>query len=96
MAGPSSRREVRLIDAQGPGRPFVPAQLYRDYPAMELETIESLWQEARERVAMKGMVQGLTALEHAHWDWRNKIDCVELEFVGRQATDWLASIGEFQ
>jgi hypothetical protein len=45
---------------------------------------------------MKGMVQGLTALEHAHWDWRNKIDRVELEFVGRQATDWLASIGEFQ
>jgi hypothetical protein len=63
---------------------------------VELEHLESLWQESRERAATEGMAEGLAPLEHSHWDRRNKIDSVEagFEFVGHQATAWLASIEE--
>jgi hypothetical protein len=44
---------------------------------VELEHLESLWQESRERAATEGMAAGLAPLEHSHWDWRNKIDSVE-------------------
>jgi hypothetical protein len=77
MASPTSWREVRLVHAQAPGRPLVRGELYRDYPLVELEHLESLWQESRERVATEGMAEGLAPLEHSHWDWRNKIDRVE-------------------
>jgi GNAT superfamily N-acetyltransferase len=76
MTGPSSRRQVQLIDARVTHRPFVRAEVYRDYPFGELERIEALWAEAREQAAMEGLAAGL-ALEHAHWDWRNKADSVE-------------------
>jgi hypothetical protein len=68
MSNLSSPRIVRLLDARAPGRPFVAAELYRDYPAARLAAIESLWAEARGQVPH---------LEHAHWDWRNKADGVE-------------------
>jgi hypothetical protein len=77
MASPTSWREVRLVHAQAPGRPLVRGELYRVYPLVELEHLESLWQESRERVATEGMAEGLAPLEHSHWDWRNKIDRVE-------------------
>jgi len=68
MAGPSSQRQVELIDAETPGRPFIRADVYRDYPAVELEVIESLWANARERAATEGTALGLAPLEHSHWD----------------------------
>jgi len=77
MASPSSRREVQLVDAEAPGRPLVRAELYRDFPPVALENLESQWQEGRERAAAEGMAEGLAPLEHSHWDWRNKIDSVE-------------------
>lgn len=77
MAYSTSRREVRLIDARRPERPLVDAELYRDFPAAELDIIESVWHEARKRAVAAGIGAGLTPLEHLHWDWRNKIDSVE-------------------
>jgi hypothetical protein len=77
MSTPSSRRVVHLIDARVSGRPLVEADLYRDYPAAELEAIEARWAQAREEAAAAGFVQGLAPLEHAHWDWRNKAESVE-------------------
>jgi hypothetical protein len=58
----------------------VDAQLYRDYPLAELENVESLWAEAREKAAGESIAPGLPLLEHAHWDWRNKADSVEAHF----------------
>jgi hypothetical protein len=75
--GPSSRRVVRLIDARIPSRPFMSADVYRDYPPGELEVIEPLWADSRERVATEGRDAGLVPLEHSHWDWRNKVERVE-------------------
>lgn len=77
MSTPSLRRDVKLIDGGASRRRFVPAQLYRDYPFLELESIEALWAEAREHTATAGLVAGLAPLEHTHWDWRNKADSVE-------------------
>ena len=78
MSMPSSRRTVHLIDARAVTRPLVEADLYRDYPAAELEAVELRWARAREEAATAGLVQGLTPLEHAHWDWRNKAESVEI------------------
>ena len=64
MANPSSSTEVRLIDAQALGRPFVSAVIYRAYPTVELENVESLWAEARDRSAAEGAAAGLTPIVH--------------------------------
>jgi hypothetical protein len=72
-----SRRDVKLIAAVDPGRPFVAAFLYRDYPLQELEAIQNSWTDAREEAAIAGIAEGLAPLEHEHWDWRNKADSVE-------------------
>jgi hypothetical protein len=77
MSTPSLRRDVRLIDGRVPRRPFIAAQLYRDYPIVELDTIEARWGQAREQAATSGQIPGLAPLEHTHWDWRNKADSVE-------------------
>jgi hypothetical protein len=77
MSTPSSRKDVRLIDGRAAKRPFVTAQVYRDYPSVELEGIESQWAEAREQAAIAGWSAGLAPLEHEHWDWRNKADSIE-------------------
>jgi len=79
MSTPSSRRTVHLIDARVPARPLIAADLYRDYPAVELEVIEARWAQARDEAAIAGLVQGLTPLEHAHWDWRNKAESVDAQ-----------------
>ena len=77
MASPSSRRTIRLIDGRTRDRPLIPAEIYRDYPSSELDTIEMRWAEAREQAAVQGFAMGLAPLEHSHWDWRNKADSVE-------------------
>jgi hypothetical protein len=77
MSGPSFLRHVKLVDGHSVGRPFVAAQVYRDYPFIELENLEARWANAREQAAAAGLVTGLAPLEHAHWDWRNKADSVE-------------------
>jgi hypothetical protein len=77
MTSPSSRRNVKLLDGRVPGRPPVAAEVYRDYPAAELDGIEARWAKAREEAATSGLAAGLAPLEHAHWDWRNKADSVE-------------------
>jgi hypothetical protein len=74
---PSSHRSVYLLDNQVDGRPAVPASVYRDYFAHELEEIEARWTEARQTAASRSYAEGQTALEHEHWDWRNKADSVE-------------------
>jgi hypothetical protein len=74
MPTPSSFRNVKLIRARDAGRPFVAAQVYRDYPLTELENVEARWAAAREQAAATGEVAGLAPLEHEHWDWRNKSD----------------------
>lgn len=77
MSTPSSRRTVHLIDARIPARPLIAGDVYRDYPAVELEIIEARWAQARDEAAVAGLVHGLTPLEHAHWDWRNKAESVD-------------------
>jgi GNAT superfamily N-acetyltransferase len=67
--------------------------LYRDYPATELQTIETRWAEAREEAAMRGIVAGLAPLEHSHWDWRKKADSVE---IGRHMLVAVECAGEPQ
>ena len=66
MSIPSSSRAVRLIDARAPGRPFVPASVHRDYPAILLDDIEARWSAAREHAAVAGASAGLAPLEHSH------------------------------
>ena len=53
------------------------AEIYRDYPAILLDTIEVRWAQAREQAAAEGVAMGLAPLEHSHWDWRNKAESVE-------------------
>jgi hypothetical protein len=77
MGSPSSRRKVDLIDARATGRPLVAAEVYREFPSAELDEIESSWSIARERAEAERRAAGLTPVEHAHWDWRNKVDSVE-------------------
>ncbi len=72
-----SRRNVRLIDAQAKGRPFVSAFLYRDYPSFALDEIESAWAVAREQLTQEALNAGIDIPEHGHWDWRYKVDSVE-------------------
>jgi hypothetical protein len=55
----------------------VHADLYRDYPAVELASVEALWGDAREEAARLATAAGTAPLEHSHWDWRNKADSVE-------------------
>lgn len=80
MSNPSSFRTVSLIDGRTPERSLIEAQVYRDYPYVELENIELQWADARERAATTGNSGGLAPMEHAHWDWRNKTGSVEAEF----------------
>jgi hypothetical protein len=72
MNVPSSRRVVPLIDARQTARPFIPGELYRDYPVAGLDVAEAMWADAREQAAVANQLGGLAPLEHAHWDWRNK------------------------
>ena len=81
MALPQSHRIGRLIDAHDSERKFVQVDIYRGYPPAELEGLEAQWATAREEAAEKGLAVGLASIEHAHWDWRNKIHSVE---AGRQ------------
>jgi hypothetical protein len=76
MANPSSARIVRLVDSSDRRR-LVEAYVYRDYPSIELEFIESTWATARAQATEQGLSRGLASLEHAHWDWRNKVHSVE-------------------
>jgi hypothetical protein len=77
MAGITSHRRVKLLDNRVVERPFVPASVYRDFYGVQVEEIEASWAEARESAADRGQAAGLSPLEHAHWDWRNKADSVE-------------------
>lgn len=70
MSSPS-RRTVKIIDGRTDDRPTTLAELVRDLPAADLERVEAVWREARERLV------SLTPVDHAHWDWRNKADSVE-------------------
>jgi hypothetical protein len=63
MAAP---RTVRLLDGRISVRPLIAAELRRDCPAALLDTVEQEWAAARAQFAASA------ALEHAHWDWRNK------------------------
>jgi hypothetical protein len=76
MAHPSSARIARLVDTSNNGR-MVEAYVYRDYPPIELEFIESTWATARDQATEQGKSRGLASLEHSHWDWRNKVHSVE-------------------
>jgi uncharacterized protein (DUF433 family) len=77
MGSPSFRRTVHLVDALDQGRRLVQADLYRDYPSVQLNEIEAQWAEARDRVAAEEFAAGLAPVEHSHWDWRNKAPSVE-------------------
>ena len=76
MPYPSSRRVIRLVDTRDKRR-LVEAYVYRDFPAIELEHIESTWATARDQATEQGISRGLSSLEHSHWDWRNKVHSVE-------------------
>jgi hypothetical protein len=82
-----------LIDAQAPDRPLIQAELYRDYPATQLDVVEARWAAAREESAARGEAGGLAPVEHAHWDWRRKADSVE---VGRHMLVGVECAGEPQ
>jgi hypothetical protein len=75
--GPTSMRQVTLIDARAPDKPLIRANLYRDFPAAKLEQIEMDWADARQLAADAEQAVGLAPLEHAHWDWRNKRDSIK-------------------
>jgi hypothetical protein len=80
MPIPSSFRRVRLLDGRATDsslRPIVEAELYRDYPPNQLDSVEALWARARADAATAAQAAGLAPLEHSHWDWRNKADSVE-------------------
>jgi hypothetical protein len=77
MGSLSSSRAVKLIDARAAVGPLVPATVYREFPSAELDGIESVWSIARERAEAERLAAGLAPVEHAHWDWRNKVDSVE-------------------
>ncbi|MCI0682120.1 MAG: hypothetical protein L0Y71_08450 [Gemmataceae bacterium] len=77
MAMVSKHRRVNLLDNRIADRRFIQASVYRDYPANQLEEIESSWAKARESAAARGQAVGLAPFEHGHWDWRNKADSVE-------------------
>ncbi len=77
MSMPSARRTIRLIDGRAPGRPFITAELYREFPARGIDSIESAWAAAREQAALGKASTGMSPLEHAHWDWRNKAGGIE-------------------
>jgi hypothetical protein len=77
MAMPSTRREIRLVDGRNPNADAVRGFLYRDYPAAQLDELESAWASARESAVEAGVAAGLASLEHGHWDWRNKADSVD-------------------
>jgi hypothetical protein len=93
MSTPLSCRKVKLIDGRTADRPFVEAELYRDYPPTELDNIEAQWATAREQAAVAGLAAGLAPLEHEHWDWRNKGDSVE---AGRAMLVAVECAGEVQ
>jgi hypothetical protein len=76
MATLPTGRTVKLLDNRDPNRPWIQSHLYRDLPAHWLDDIEQQWATAREAAALDG-AGGLNPLEHAHWDWRNKMDSVE-------------------
>src|SRR5437879_2387181 len=73
--------------------PSGPGELYRDYPLAELEAVETRWAQAREALAAVGSAQGLASLEHAHWDWRDKAESVE---IGRHMLLAIECNGEVQ
>jgi hypothetical protein len=78
MANPSSMRKIQLLNGLLPDHPFISATVYRDFPTTELEQLEKIWAKARETLSVKQLVTGLNPLEHSHWDWRNKIESVEI------------------
>jgi hypothetical protein len=71
MADPTPRA-VRLIDARDPARPVVSALLRRGFPADRVDEVEDAWARARQEAA------GQVPVEHAHWNWRHKVDNVYL------------------
>ena len=75
--GPTSMRQVSLIDARAPDRPLVRAHLYRDFPANKLEQIEMVGPTLDNLPQTRNRQWGLAPLEHAHWDWRNKRDSIK-------------------
>lgn len=64
---------IPLRKARMAGGAWVDATLHRDCTADLLPELEQVWQEARLAVANSHS----HALEHGHWDWRNKALAVE-------------------
>jgi hypothetical protein len=64
------RRAIRLIDARRPDRPYIAADVVRDFPFGSLAAVEAAWAAARARA---DAAAGPAGLEHGHWDWRNKV-----------------------
>jgi len=69
---PAPTRTVRLVDGRMPVLTPIEARLYNDLPAPWLDAVESQWAAAREQAA------GIDAIEHSHWNWRNKLDRVAI------------------
>jgi hypothetical protein len=88
-----SRRVARLLDARAPDRPLVAAEVLRGLPSDELDTLETVWGNARQRAATDGQTSEAAVLEHAHWDWRNKAEGVE---SGRYLLVAVVCAGDFQ
>jgi hypothetical protein len=77
MAEPPTTRPVVLADAGRPGV-AVPATLVRDLPADRLAAVEAVWRPAREELEAKLIATGrVDEVQHAHWNWTNKIDAVD-------------------
>lgn len=73
---PTTRRLVRLVDAQQGHLPVVLVDLYRDWPPENLEIVEARWATARTGLAAVLSQSGVDLPEHSHWDWRNKSESV--------------------
>jgi len=74
MSSQASYRKVNLIDGCAPGRPFVEGKVFRDFRLPQLNSVEARWKEAREQIAHAARKAGFPRLEHAHWDWRGKMN----------------------
>jgi hypothetical protein len=73
---PPTRRDVFLIDGRTDPPVRVPAVVFRDVPPDVLVKVEERWQPAR-KLAKVEIAQAGGFMEHAHWDWKNKIAYIE-------------------
>ncbi|VTU00489.1 Putative uncharacterized protein OS=Mesorhizobium alhagi CCNWXJ12-2 GN=MAXJ12_24667 PE=4 SV=1 [Gemmataceae bacterium] len=70
-------RPTRLADGRVNPPVLIPAAIVRHFPAAQLAEVEAAWSPARTELAGARAAVGLP-LESSHWDWRGKVERVEV------------------